>query len=292
MNKKAKQQGVYITIIIIAVLVVLGMLLQKNFGLFSLLSTGYNAYPNQEICTFTTNVDPITSRYSDYRNSGVWMAIDVNNDGIKEKWGYRVKPSSVGTSRVEECNTAKGAILLVENYNSYGDDIYYFPTDSSLWGTTTINICKESGSDYSKFSLNYGSASNAISCLPSITITSLTYTLEPDSFITEVKWSGGNYPYTVNWQINGNTGTSNINAYSLQDSFTVEAVSTKIYTGQVCINGVCKTISYTATCKNFADTNCDGFVSRDELGVAINSWMTNSITRDQLGEAIQAWMVG
>jgi hypothetical protein len=44
------------------------------------------------------------------------------------------------------------------------------------------------------------------------------------------------------------------------------------------------------TCRTSADTNCDGIVSRDELGVTINQWIAGSITRDKLGEYIVAWL--
>lgn len=42
-------------------------------------------------------------------------------------------------------------------------------------------------------------------------------------------------------------------------------------------------------CNTFADTNCDGTVSRAELGTAITQWISNSISRSQLSIAIQAW---
>jgi len=43
-------------------------------------------------------------------------------------------------------------------------------------------------------------------------------------------------------------------------------------------------------CNTNADTNCDGIVDRDELGVYIIKWIDNQISRDELGEAIQAWI--
>lgn len=41
-------------------------------------------------------------------------------------------------------------------------------------------------------------------------------------------------------------------------------------------------------CSN-ADVNCDGIISRDELGVQITKWTNNQITRDELGMAISSW---
>ena len=45
----------------------------------------------------------------------------------------------------------------------------------------------------------------------------------------------------------------------------------------------------TMSCNTEADTNCDGVISRSELGVYINKWLNNQLTRTKLGEAIQAW---
>lgn len=42
-------------------------------------------------------------------------------------------------------------------------------------------------------------------------------------------------------------------------------------------------------CNTVADIDCDGIVTRDELGKAIVMWINYEITRDQLGEAIEAW---
>jgi len=43
-------------------------------------------------------------------------------------------------------------------------------------------------------------------------------------------------------------------------------------------------------CNTFADTNCDGQVTRDELGVVIDDWINGQVTRDELGVAISAWV--
>ncbi len=45
-------------------------------------------------------------------------------------------------------------------------------------------------------------------------------------------------------------------------------------------------------CASGADTNSDGTVSREELGVVINAWISNSVTRDKLGQAIMDWSGG
>jgi len=51
-----------------------------------------------------------------------------------------------------------------------------------------------------------------------------------------------------------------------------------------CVGGTC------VTCNTEADTNCDGVVSRDELGVSITQWLNGEITRIKLGEIIVAWV--
>jgi hypothetical protein len=65
--------------------------------------------------------------------------------------------------------------------------------------------------------------------------------------------------------------------------------------------GSCKTntLTLTDTCSiplntqvvalNEADTNQDGTISRDELGVYINKWINNQVSREALGSAITIW---
>ena len=55
---------------------------------------------------------------------------------------------------------------------------------------------------------------------------------------------------------------------------------------KVCRDGACVDIQQ---CNTNADTNCDGIVSRDELGEYIVDWVNGQITRTELGNAIQAW---
>ena len=55
--------------------------------------------------------------------------------------------------------------------------------------------------------------------------------------------------------------------------------------GQQCQSNVC------FTCNTNADTDCNGIVSRDELGTIINNWVSGTATRDDLGKAITAWAI-
>jgi hypothetical protein len=50
-----------------------------------------------------------------------------------------------------------------------------------------------------------------------------------------------------------------------------------------CENNACK------VCATSSDTNCDGQISRDELGVAITKWINNQLSRNELGTIITAW---
>lgn len=50
-----------------------------------------------------------------------------------------------------------------------------------------------------------------------------------------------------------------------------------------CLNGACK------VCAGTFDSDCNGIISRTELGVAISGWISGSITRTDLGGAIQSW---
>ncbi len=46
----------------------------------------------------------------------------------------------------------------------------------------------------------------------------------------------------------------------------------------------------TIFCNTEADTNCDGIVDRNELGIYITKWLNNQVTRTKLGEVIMAWV--
>jgi uncharacterized protein (TIGR03790 family) len=41
-----------------------------------------------------------------------------------------------------------------------------------------------------------------------------------------------------------------------------------------------------------SDTNCDGKITRAELGVAVQAWTADTLSRDELGMAIQTWSEG
>ncbi len=45
----------------------------------------------------------------------------------------------------------------------------------------------------------------------------------------------------------------------------------------------------TVSCSTEADTDCNGIISRSELGVYISKWLSGQITRTKLGESIQVW---
>ena len=45
------------------------------------------------------------------------------------------------------------------------------------------------------------------------------------------------------------------------------------------------------SCNTEADTDCDGIIDRNELGVYINKWLNNQVTRTELGNVIMAWAI-
>lgn len=56
---------------------------------------------------------------------------------------------------------------------------------------------------------------------------------------------------------------------------------------KTCLGGICVVV-----CQSNADSNNDGVISRSELGVYINKWISGTITRTKLGQAIQEWVDG
>lgn len=52
--------------------------------------------------------------------------------------------------------------------------------------------------------------------------------------------------------------------------------------GTVCSDG--------GNCNTDADTNCDGLVSRSELGTFITKWVSGTVSRSVLGQVISVWV--
>ena len=135
-------------ILVGTILVAMGIILIAIFklSLIALVPSGQYSAPTD--CKFITNVDPYSSPYTSYDNTGVWVAVDVNNDGVKEKFGRYSKSTSTWNS----------GTAVVTNFNSNGDDIYYY------YGSSTgenIYVRRDSGG-YVRLKKDYGSASSAI----------------------------------------------------------------------------------------------------------------------------------
>jgi hypothetical protein len=85
---------------------------------------------------------------------------------------------------------------------------------------------------------------------------------------------------TENWQCTSwgscNAGIQNRQCTDLNNCGTI---TTKPLESEQCV----------VECKTSSDTNCDGLISRDELGVAITKWINNQISRNDLGSIITAW---
>ena len=187
-----------------------------KIGLFSVLSEGYNMYGT---CEFATNIDPLDGNAQTYEDNEAWITIDVNDDGIMEKFGWYDELMS-SSSPAQWCGYAQDSDtgnynLMVEDFNSHTctngdeDDIYYtYVTETYQF----IYVCDCTGMIAERFRINYGASEDAII---------------PDECVSQ------------------------------------------------CVG---------------ADTNCDGIISRDELGSFITKWINNQVTRDELGEAIVLWV--
>jgi hypothetical protein len=132
-----------------------------------------------------------------------------------------------------------------------------------------------------------------------ITFSSFTSTITGKSFTGTLTWLGGASPYNIvvsNWGDSSSDTISSITTKSRVLSHTYTTAGTK--TISFCINdnnalstNYCgtKAITITQTCLTPADTNCDGVISRDELGIYIVKWINNEVSRDSLGTVIQGW---
>lgn len=153
-SKKAtnSKNGIWIIIAVLA-LVLIGALVQKNYGFpFSIYNIGgYSANPE---CTFITNIDSLEARYSTFDNTGAWISIDVNSDGVLDKFGKSGSGEGYGARAVGCGRTGSSAVLLIDNYNSAGDDIYYY--------NSKIYVCQESGYHFVTFAQNHGASNIAI----------------------------------------------------------------------------------------------------------------------------------
>jgi hypothetical protein len=175
MNKKGA-----VPIIVWVIIAVVGLLLAKEAGLFTLYAPYTPTYQNlppgasslinnyfydavtggtnwpcviKEDVFFRTNANMVqntgSSDPSNYKNASYWIALDVNNDGILEKFGWRYWRSDVSI------NLCSGGQL---NINT--PDGYKIEYDASPYGDLSIlaNDCHY----YAEFRLNYGSAANAV----------------------------------------------------------------------------------------------------------------------------------
>lgn len=230
-----------------------GMYTQKNHPLFAILPSGESNGPAS--CIFSTNENPYTASAVTYGNTGVWIAIDINSDGVKEKFGrYSSGTLSTGcTGGIGEC-TGFGT-LLVKDYNSAGDDIY---TKSN-----NVYIATSSG-DYAYFSNGFGSASNAI--------TTCTSTCVPDNSAASTTCSTTTFTNNCGQIIPGTKDCSTCIPDNSQASNTC--------IGTTFTNNCGTIIQGTKTCTTSSclilDSNSNGKVDDNEVIQAINRWANNN----------------
>lgn len=127
--------------------IILGyIILQQQGFIGALLPPGsYNAYPDESVCTFLTNVDPATSSFDDFKGSDAWISLDMDDNKIKESFKYI---SVVRGTSLTMCSSA--AKLIAENFNSAGDDIYYYFTG----GRHRVYVCKYDKTEARYFNLD------------------------------------------------------------------------------------------------------------------------------------------
>lgn len=132
-----------------------------------------------------------------------------------------------------------------------------------------------------------------------ITFSSFTSVITGKSFTGTLTWLGGASPYTIvisNWgdssseTISSVTTTNRVLSHTYTSSGS-KTISYCINDGNALSTNYCgtKTITITQTCLTSADTDCNGVISRDELGLFIVKWINNEVNRDELGIVIQGW---
>lgn len=225
-------------------------------------------------CDFVTNVAIKTARSTSYDSPSAWISIDSNHDGVLEKYGRYSSGTTTTTWTYEK---------LVENYNSYGDDIYFDGT----------YVIVRSSSSYTKFKQNYGAAEYAASECPGTECTSLQTKCEGTTYYTCLN---GNY--VSQGQVDGLCGYitpptcishSSFSCY-LGDVYWYNSCGTIEDLKQDCEDSSCVAGVCVAPVCGTADIDCDGVISRTELGTYVIKWINNEVSRDSLGTIIQKWI--
>ncbi len=108
-----------------------------------------------------------------------------------------------------------------------------------------------------------------------------------DNVIGGCSFSSGSTQYkSVMLSEDGNTKSITITAPS---SGTLCTFSGSYQFGTLPVVNMPNSVVNIANCLNSDDTDCDGKISRTELGAAITGWIQGSVSRSQLGVDIQSW---
>lgn len=165
MAKKIRR-GTAFTLLAIGIILI--VVFGKPLGLFSTLPSGeFNSYGN---CEFITNVDPINqfNSFNGY-NEHAWISIDVDGDGVKERFGWRTEGASPYPT--QRCGQGQdysnnGYDLLVEDFipntctNGEGDDIYYKELSTGEY----LYVCKCHAMLYQLYKKNYQTSEAVTDC--------------------------------------------------------------------------------------------------------------------------------
>lgn len=117
----ADKKTIGITIIIVAIAIVWAISSGTLFGGFAILPSGQ--YTSNSACTFQTNADfgANGEQVTDYANSGIWISVDADNNGVKEGYGFYGSTSTsndVCSSKTQITTTPGGLRVVLYNPTS------------------------------------------------------------------------------------------------------------------------------------------------------------------------------
>ena len=152
---------------LVFVLLAVGIYLQVSHPTFAVLP------PNRCISINNINTNVISDNNGAFNteaflNPDAWITIDVNGDGIKEKFGY------VGTSESGciESSSSFSETKKVALVSSAGDSLYYFHNLANAAVPKTLTLCHTIGSGGPVYQLDAGNSGAALStCGSSTTVT-------------------------------------------------------------------------------------------------------------------------
>ena len=207
------------------------------------------------------------------------------SDTLSECEEWRQIEKDDGADCVTEC--FKMTSSKAQCASSYGYDGWHDNVNEWVFLFDSDETCQ----DYvdMRFDVGYTKVVAAVECFPEIGKYYSGY-VPPSCTDTD----GG-----INYYVKGtlNDGHTDVCALNfLQEWYCIDSThsASEGYNcggeGKICQDGACVTGG--GVCNTNADTNCDGVVTRGELGDHITKWISGQVTRLELGDVIQAWVGG